>query len=339
MIDDHTSPESLAWAELQQRGSIRPHYLRDLREEVASELARCLDPFVHEQAIRPYGAIISRELPHLERLGTVIPTDGLEPHVIRGLADGHHSVVLIVKGEAPRLLLLNESMATDQEYASHAVWVDGVIVCNDANGIVRIVTNSSVTVVEGRRWVAKDLVFEAAEDIVGVVPAADIRVVRRILELTHHRISSYRVGATLLYLLGHPPRATSRRDDGVALATTGLSVLNENQDPLWLHQVRYRDGALLIARDGCLLAANVILRSSRASERSVAAIGGTRHTSAARHTYDCPDVLAFVVSTDGPVTVLSDGQRIAELKAASPPAAPKTHARIAELIALRQAEQ
>jgi len=339
MIDDRTSPESLAWAELQQRGSIRPHYLRDLQEEVASELARCLDPFVHEQDIRPYGVIISRELPHLERLGTVIPTDGLEPHVIRSLADGHHSVVLIVKGEPPRLLLLNESMATDQEYASHAVWVDGVIVCNDANGIVRIVTNSSVTVVEGRRWVAKDLVFEAAEDIVGVVPAADIRVVRRILELTHHHISSYRVGATLLYLLGDRPRATSRRDDGVALATTGLSVLNENQDPLWLHQVRYRDGALLIGRDGRLLAANVILRSSPASELCVAAIGGTRHTSAARHTYDCPDVLAFVVSTDGPVTVLSDGQRIAELKAASPPAAPKTHARIAELIALRRAEQ
>ena len=218
------------------------------------------------------------------------------------------------------------------------MWVDGVIVCNDADGIVRIVTNSSVTVVEGRRWLAKDLVFEAAEDIVHVVPAADIRVVRRILELTHHRISSYRVGATLLYLLDDQPRSTMRRDDGVALAAAGLSVLNENHDPVWLHQVRYRDGALLIGGDGCLIAANVILRSSRASELAVTAIGGTRHTSAARHTYDCPDVLAFVVSTDGPVTVFSDGKRIAELKAANPAAPPKTKERLAELIALRQAE-
>jgi hypothetical protein len=339
MIDDLASPESLAWAELQQRAAIRPHYVKGIQEEIAAELARCLDPFVHEQYVRPYGAIVSRELPHLERLGTVVPTEGLEPDVMRSLADGQHSVLLIVKGEAPRLLLLNERMVSDQDYASHAVWVDGVIVCNDANGVVRIVTDSSVTVVEGRRWIVKDLVFEAAEDIVEVVPAADIRVVRRLLELTHHRISPCRAGATLLYLLDAHPRPTTRRDDGVPLAATGLSVLNDREEPLWVQQVRYRDGALLIGRDGMLLAANVILRATHASELAVGAIGGTRHTSAARHTYDCPDVLAFVVSTDGPVTVFSDGKRIAELKTAVPPVPPKTCDRMAELIALREAER
>jgi hypothetical protein len=339
MIDDLASPESLAWAELQQRGSIRPHYVRGIQEEIAAELARCLDPFVHEQYIRPYGAIISRELPHLERLGTIVPTDGLAADVIRSLADGQHTILLIVKGDPPRLLMLNERVVSDQDYASRAVWVDGVIVCNDLHGIVRIVTDSSVTLVEGRRWMVKDLVFEAAEDIVEVVPAADIHVVRRLLELTHHRISPYRVGATFLYLLDDRPRPTTCRDEGVPLASVGLSVLNEREEPLWVHQVRYRDGALLVGPDGTLLAANVILRSSHASEIAIDAIGGTRHTSAARHTYDCPDVLAFVVSTDGPVTVFSDGRRIAELRAETPPGPPKTRARIGELIALRQADR
>jgi hypothetical protein len=338
-VHEPETPESLAWAELQRRGSIRPRYLKELRDEVSAELARCLDPFIHEQYIRPYGAIVSRETPHLDRLGKLVPTDGLDADVIRSLADGRHSVVLNVKGEPPRLLLLNESMDTDQDYASHAVWVDGVIICNDANGNVRIVTDSSVTLVEGRRWIAKDLVFEVAEDIVDVVPASDIHVVRRLLELTHHRISPYRVGATLVYLLQDRVRPTKRRDVGVALAALGLSVLNETDEPLWLHQVRYRDGALLVGHQGRLLAANVILRSSRASEQAVPSIGGTRHTSAARHTYDCPDVLAFVVSTDGPVTVFSDGKRIAELKVANPPVPPKTPARIAELTALRRAER
>ena len=86
-------------------------------------------------------------------------------------------------------------------------------------------------------------------------------------------------------------------------------------EPLLLHQARYRDGAMLIAHDGRLLAVNVILRASHASERAVPPSGGTRHTSAARHTFDCPEVLAFVVSADGPVTVFSDGHRIADLKA------------------------
>jgi DNA integrity scanning protein DisA with diadenylate cyclase activity len=336
MMTDPESPESLAWAELQRRGSIRPQYLRNLQAEVSTELARCLDPVVHELEIRPYGAIVAREPPHLDRIGRILDTDGLTSDVLRSLADGRHSVVLVVKDQPPQLLLLHESMDTDQDYASRAVWVDGVIICNDAGGIVRIVTDSSVTIVEGRRWIAKDLVYEAAEDIAQVVPAADTEVVQRLLELCHHRISRNRIGATLLYALSDRPAPTKRRDEGISVATLNLSVLNEADQPLLLHQARYRDGALLIARDGRLIAVNVILRATRASEQAVPATKGTRHTSAARHTYDCPDMLAFVVSTDGPVTVFSDGQRIADLK---PGSFQKTAGKIEELAALRRAER
>jgi DNA integrity scanning protein DisA with diadenylate cyclase activity len=280
--------------------------------------------------------MIAREMPHLDRLGRIVETDGLPADVVRSMADGVHSVVLLVKHEPPRLLLLNESMDTDQDYASHAVWIDGVIVCNDAAGVVRIVTDSSVTLVEGRRWIKKDLVYEAAEDIAQVVPAADSHVVRRLLELSHHRFSPSGVGATIVYGLTDHPEDSRRRDEGVSVAAMNLSVLDEAEEPLLLHQARYRDGALLVGRDGRLLAVNVILRPTRASEQAVPAVKGTRHTSAARHTYDCPDVLAFVVSTDGPVTVFSDGQRIADLKGE---ARAKTPAAIEELIAARRAER
>jgi len=335
-VFDTESPETLAWAELRRRSSIHERYLRDLQDEISAELARCLDPYVHEQDIRPYGAMIAREMPHVERLGRLIDTTGLAPDDVRSMADGVHSVVLAVKDEPPRLLLLNESMDTDQDYASHAVWIDGVIICNDAHGVVRIVTDSSITLVEGRRWIKKDLVYEAAEDIAHVVPAAETRVVRRLLELAHHRFSASRVGATLVYALTDAPDGGHRRDRGVDVSALGVSVLNEAHEPLLLHQARYRDGALLVDRDGRLLAVNVILRPTRASEQAVPPMKGTRHTSAARHTYDCPDVLAFVVSTDGPVTVFSDGQRIADLKR---DARSKTPAAIDELIAARRAER
>jgi DNA integrity scanning protein DisA with diadenylate cyclase activity len=100
--------------------------------------------------------------------------------------------------------------------------------------------------------------------------------------------------------------------------------------------MRYRDGALLVGRDGQLLAVNVIMRPTRESEQAVPVTKGTRHTSAARHTYDCPDMLAFVVSTDGPVTVFCDGQRIADLKRA---AFKKTSETIDGLAAERRAER
>ncbi len=336
MTKEPETPESLAWGELQRRGSIPPRYLRNLEREVARELARCLDPAVHEQVIRPYGAIVCRETPQLERLGRIVETASLSEEVIESLADGRHSLVLAAKGQPPRLLLLDEGIDTDQDYASRAMWIDGVIICNDDKGIVRIVTNSSVTKVEGRRWMATALVFEAAEDILHVVPAADLAVVRRLLELCHHRISPGSVGTTIIYLLTDAEQpAGRRRDDGVRVEAMKVSVLDTAHEPLVLHQARYRDGAMLVGHGGQLLAVNVILLSEKASEDAVPAMKGTRHTSAARHTYDCPDVLAFVVSADGPVTVFSDGKRIADLRG-SDQLVPKTTDRIAALLEHRR---
>ena len=289
-----------------------------------------------------------RETPQLERLGRIVETASLSKEVIESLADGRHSLVLAAKGQPPRLLLLDEGIDTDQDYASRAMWIDGVIICNDDKGIVRIVTNSSVTKVEGRRWMATALVFEAAEDILHVVPAADLAVVRRLLELCHHRISPGSVGTTIIYLLTDGPSlsirvgihtgeqpAGRRRDDGVRVEAMKISVLDTAHEPLVLHQARYRDGAMLVGHGGQLLAVNVILLSEKASEDAVPPMKGTRHTSAARHTYDCPDVLAFVVSADGPVTVFSDGKRIADLRG-SDQLVPKTAERIAALLEHRR---
>src|SRR5207249_2592007 len=114
--------------------------------------------------------------------------------------------------------------------------------------------------------------FEAAEDIVQVVPAADASIVGRLLELCHHRISPARSGAAILYLLTDQEAPGHRRDGGIGLAGLRLSVLNGDEEPLLVHQARYRDGAMVVARDGTLLAVNVILRPTRASELAATAM-------------------------------------------------------------------
>jgi DNA integrity scanning protein DisA with diadenylate cyclase activity len=273
---------------------------------------------MHERSIRPYGAIVCRELPHLDHLGRVLPSEGLAADVLRSLADGRHALMLIVKGQPPQLLALHEFADTDQDYASRALWIEGLIVACDEAGVVRIVTAGSVTLIEGRRWITKDLVFESVEDIVQVVPVAQPEAVHRLLELCHHRISPAKSGATFIYSLDDEERVATGRDAGVAVHQLNLSVMNPADEPLILHQAKYRDGAIVVDSNGRLLSVNVMLRPSRASDHFVPAHTGTRHTSAARHTYDRPDVLAFVVSTDGPVTVFSDGKRVADLKMGNP---------------------
>ncbi len=308
------SAESLAWAEFRRHVSIGRQYLAGLEAEFCGELARCLDPYVHERRVRSYGAIVCRELPELTHLGRLVETADMHPDVIRSCADGRKAVALVVKGEPVRLLAFHEEADTEQDYASLAAWIEGVIVCNGGDGVVRIVTDASVTIVEGRRWTTKDLVFEAAEGVAGTVPAADPTTIRRLLELCHHRISPGKMGATLVYLLTDEADGALHRDAGVDVRCLGLTAGKPDDEHLILHHVRHRDGAEVFDRDGRLLRVNVILESSEASTHRVAPYGGTRHTSAARHTYDRPDVLAFVVSADGRVTVFSDGQRISELR-------------------------
>jgi len=77
-----------------------------------------------------------------------VNTAGLAPEVTRSLADGRHALMLIVKDESPQLLVFHERADTDQDYASRAAWIDGLILAGDERGIVRIVTDSSVTLIE-----------------------------------------------------------------------------------------------------------------------------------------------------------------------------------------------
>jgi len=53
---------------------------------------------------------------------------------------------------------------------------------------------------------------------------------------------------------------------------------------------------------------------SEASKRLIEARAGTRHTSAQRFSYDFAKGIIFVVSSDGPVTVFSDGMSVTDLE-------------------------
>jgi DNA integrity scanning protein DisA with diadenylate cyclase activity len=68
------------------------------------------------------------------------------------------------------------------------------------------------------------------------------------------------------------------------------------------------DGAALFGPDGVLRRIGVRLVPSREAENALAAFGGTRHTSGLRYSFDDPSATVIVVSEDGPVTVLRNGE-------------------------------
>ena len=73
------------------------------------------------------------------------------------------------------------------------------------------------------------------------------------------------------------------------------------------HALAQVDGAAIFDADGVLRLLGVRLVPSISSEEMVDALGGTRHTSGRRYSYDDPFSTVIAVSDDGPVSVLRNG--------------------------------
>ena len=72
---------------------------RGLREVMASEVARCFSPEIHEGQRRPYGAVIVRD-DAPKHVGTLIQVQ--DQNALRGAADGVNTLAYCVKGQAGR---------------------------------------------------------------------------------------------------------------------------------------------------------------------------------------------------------------------------------------------
>ncbi|HKA92613.1 MAG TPA: diadenylate cyclase, partial [Acidimicrobiia bacterium] len=74
------------------------------------------------------------------------------------------------------------------------------------------------------------------------------------------------------------------------------------------HALAQVDGAAVFDRGGVLRQLGVRLVPSAAAEEEVEALGGTRHTSGRRYSFDDPAATVVAVSADGPVSVLRRGE-------------------------------
>jgi hypothetical protein len=293
----------LAWHRL---GSYRKlDEFRGLKSILAPEVSRCFSPPVHEGQRRPYGAVIARD-DDPGHFGSLLAIG--DPEEFRGAADGVNTLAYCVKGQSLRLLRLEVPLDSQDDCSALASWVDGVITRVDSNGMIWIVSSEAVTTIDGMSGWTRPATDEIVPVLNQLTPTADLGALNAMARLVYSHLSPRRVGSTLLYTLtdlDDPVHQTP----GVPMTALGLDVRKRPDWAVIEHELRHSDGALLVERDGRLLRKGVILAPTQAAQTRVQTEGGTRHNSACRHTYDRPDLLAFVVSADGPVSVFSDGVR------------------------------
>jgi hypothetical protein len=178
------------------------------------------------------------------------------------------------------------------------------VVQRHPSGRVRVVGSFGVLRTHGLEWQHEPRVAQWIDAVIDGHAAADDDLVRAFLEFSVHDLGAQGIGALLIYRPadGGAPPVEERLPTPPALNI---------RTPFHLAPLRHAlgqvDGAAVFDGRGTLVQLGVRVVPSRDAEANVDALGGTRHTSARRYSYDDPDAIVVAVSEDGPVTVLRNG--------------------------------
>jgi hypothetical protein len=277
---------------------------------VVEEADRALRPPVHERRIPSSGSMVSPTTDSSTWAGatglTIIRTPVLGRSLAdaRLFADGLSSWLVRRPGDVKELLMFDRPAGSERDLVVLAGTLGAVIVQRHPSGTVRLVGDFGVLRTEGFRWHHEPPVDALLDVIVG--PDLTGRdATNALLEFAVHDLGARGIGALLILRSGvvQGPAIEERLPAPPALRVGTPFHLA----PL-RHALSQIDGAAVFDQDGVLCQLGVRLVPSLDAEDRVDPLGGTRHTSARRYSYDDPSALVVVVSEDGPVTAFREGK-------------------------------
>lgn len=285
------------------------------REILLAEVDNALRPRVHEGRVPTGGTIINP----LSEPATWTVATGLGITKMRVPSPANGSLRLFVDGLSSwlcrwadesddRVLLFDRPAGSERDLVVLAQAFRATLVQRHPSGVVRVVGQFGVLRWEGLEWHLERPV-QTWLQAVRSEEVADASILQPLLEFAVHDLAAAGTGAVLI----------ARRD-----ATPGPGFQDRLSLPPELHigtpahlaplrhALAHVDGAAIFDEGGMLRRLGVILSPSSQSRALVPPLGGTRHTSAARYSFDDPTAVVVVVSDDGPVTVLQAGEVLAQ---------------------------
>lgn len=288
-----------------------------------AELAYAMRPAVHERRVPTFGAIIDplaepSEWEHDTQLSISRRDVGDRPvGSARRYADGLSSWLIRRSAGGDEWLVLDRPAGSERDLVVLAEAMRARIVQRHPTGAVRIVGEFGVFRWDGLSWHHEPLVAAWMDSIKACPVHGDRDVMETMLEFAVHDLGARGIGAILVYRPDDDsdwPTFEQRLPTPPPLQITRPSDLA----PL-RHVLGQVDGATIFDSSGTLRQIGVRLVPSPQAEDSVEGFRGMRHTAGRRYSFDDPLATIVIVSEDGPVTVLRNGQLLgASASVASP---------------------
>jgi hypothetical protein len=213
---------------------------------------------------------------------------------------------------ADEWLVFDRPSGSERDLVVLAEVLDATIVQRHPSGSVRVVGGFGVLRWERFAWQHEPPVASWIDTVATSPVHGDPTVLEALLEFAVHDLGSMGIGSLLVYR--PDPHAAPRVEERLP-APPPLRITRPTHLAPLRHALAQIDGAAVFDAEGLLRQLGVRLIPSSTAEDSVEALGGTRHTSGRRYSFDDPLATVIAVSEDGPVSVLRGG----ELLGGSPP--------------------
>ena len=282
-----------------------------VREMLVEEIDLALRPPIHERRTPSGGTIVEpRSDPATWTAGTQLDMThsplGTQPlRAARRFADGLSSWLLRRNNGMDELVVFDRPAGSERDLVVLSLVLQATLVQRHPAGSVRVVGNFGVLRWDGFYWHHEPPVNKWIDALSVDADLGDAAVLEAMLEFAVHDLGSLGIGALLVYRPDDPPgpRVESRLPTPPTLRIGRASHLA----PL-RHALAQVDGAAVFDSAGVLRQLGVRLVPSATAEKTVDALGGTRHTSGRRYSHDDPFATVIVVSEDGPVTVFRNAE-------------------------------
>jgi DisA bacterial checkpoint controller nucleotide-binding len=278
---------------------------------VLDELDYALRPTVHERRVPSFGAIVA---PSTDPSGWHAGTDlvvtrrsmaGIPTPDARRFADGLSSWVMLHAEATPELAVFDRPAGSERDLVVLADVLGATIVQRHPSGLVRLAGDFGIMRWDGRSWHREPPVDGWIDAVSACRVHGDRAVLARLLSFAVHDLGARGIGALLIYrpVEGNPANYEARLRVPPPLRIDRPADLA----PL-RHVLGQIDGAAVFDAAGTLRELGVRLVPSAEAESDVDGLRGMRHTSARRYSFDDAHATLIVVSEDGPVTVLRNGE-------------------------------
>jgi DisA bacterial checkpoint controller nucleotide-binding len=309
-MPDPTSGRLRRLAEDLDESGLRLDRDEGLRETLLVEVDHAIRPGVHERRVASTGTILE------PKSDPTTWASGVQLDITRGpvgqqplsdarrFADGLSSWLLRRTDGTNEWMVFDRPAGSERDLVVLADVLEATIVQRHPTGSVRVVGRFGVLRWQGLTWHHEPPVSSWIDAVTASSEHGDPEVLEAMLEFAVHDLGSRGIGSLLIYRpdpepgppveerLPTPPPLRIRRAPHLA--------------PL-RHALAQIDGAAVFDAEGVLRQLGVRLVPSNAAEATVEALGGTRHTSGRRYSYDDPLATVIAVSDDGPVSVLRNG--------------------------------